>query len=102
MKKVAFVMLALFASLTMQSALAADIEAGAAAYNGRGCIGCHGVGGKSQVDIYPTLVGKSTDYVVAELEKFRSKERVNPTMNAMAASLSDQDIADIAAYLASQ
>ena len=87
---------------TPVSVFGGDIAAGKSAFMGRGCVGCHGVAGRSQIDIYPSLAGKEETVVIVELEKFRSQQRVNPTMNAMASDLSDDDIANIAAYLADQ
>ena len=68
------------------------------------CIGCHGVEGYSNV--YPSykvpkLAGQHAARIVAALQAYKSGERVHPTMSAQAGSLSDQDIEDIAAYLAS-
>lgn len=66
------------------------------------CLGCHGI--ENYKNVYPTysvpkLVGQSPDYLVGALKSYRSKERSHATMYAQAASLSDQDIDDIAAYL---
>jgi cytochrome c553 len=67
------------------------------------CLGCHGV--ENYKNVYPTysvpsLVGQHADYIVAALKAYRSKERSHGTMYAQASSLSDQDMADIAAYFA--
>jgi cytochrome c553 len=67
------------------------------------CLGCHGV--EDYKNVYPTysvprLVGQRPEYVVAALKEYRSGERSHGTMHQQAASLSDQDIEDIAAYLA--
>jgi cytochrome c553 len=67
------------------------------------CLGCHGV--ENYKNVYPTysvprLVGQHPDYIVAALKAYRSKERSHGTMVAQASSLSDEDMADIAAYLA--
>ncbi|MFT5503054.1 MAG: cytochrome c553 [Gammaproteobacteria bacterium] len=77
----------------------ADAKAGQSAYAAKGCIGCHGVGGKSVVPTYPSLKGQEYEFVKKNLTDFRSGARANPTMNAMAASLSDADIENIAAYI---
>jgi len=66
------------------------------------CLGCHGI--ENYKNVYPTynvpkLVGQHPDYLVGALKSYRSKERSHGTMYAQAASLSDQDIEDIAAYL---
>lgn len=84
-------------------AQAADLAAGESAFSAKGCIGCHGVAGKAPIAAnYPVIGGKDAAFVAGELTKFRSGERKEATMNAMAASLNDADIANIAAYLAAQ
>jgi cytochrome c553 len=84
------------------TALAGDAGAGQAAYQSKGCIGCHGAAGKSNNPANPVLNGKEADYLKQQLMAYRSGERQNATMNAMAGMLSDDDIANIAAYLSSQ
>jgi len=66
------------------------------------CHGCHGI--ENYKNVYPTysvpkLGGQRADYIVAALKSYATGDRAHPTMYAHAASLSDQDIADIAAYL---
>ncbi len=80
-------------------AMAGDAAAGKAAYAAKGCIGCHGASGVSVVPTYPSLKGKDSAYVQESLSGFKSGKRQNPTMNAMAAGLSDADIANLAAYI---
>ncbi|QHS10664.1 cytochrome c [Sinimarinibacterium sp. NLF-5-8] len=67
------------------------------------CLGCHGI--EKYNNVYPTyrvpkLGGQHPAYLEAALKAYRSGERPHGTMHAQAESLSDQDIADIAAYLA--
>jgi len=67
------------------------------------CLGCHGI--EDYKNVYPTysvpkLVGQHPAYLVAALKGYRSSDRSHGTMHAQAGSLSDQDIDDIAAYLA--
>ena len=66
------------------------------------CVGCHGVSGKKPIADYPVIGGKPADFIEAELKKFKSGERNNPVMMPMAAGLSDADMANLAAYLATQ
>lgn len=80
------------------SVLAGDAAAGKAKY--AMCGGCHGSNGVSASPTYPSLAGKDAAFVKAELGKFRSGERDNATMKAMAAGLSDADIDNLAAYVA--
>ncbi|HXF07179.1 MAG TPA: cytochrome c [Candidatus Acidoferrales bacterium] len=69
----------------------------------QGCIGCHGI--PLATNAYPTfkvpkLAGQHPEYIVAALKGYKSRERNHKTMNSQAGSLTDQDILDIAAYLA--
>jgi cytochrome c553 len=68
------------------------------------CIGCHNISGyqASFPEIYkvPKIAGQSAAYIAAALNGYRKGERRHPTMRAVASSLSDQDIADLAAYYA--
>ncbi|WP_147652469.1 c-type cytochrome [Vulcaniibacterium gelatinicum] len=66
------------------------------------CRGCHGVEGYQNA--YPTyhvpkIGGQSAQYLVNALTEYKQGKRKHPTMQAQAQSFSDQDIADIAAYL---
>ncbi|MGB1581435.1 MAG: c-type cytochrome [Nevskiales bacterium] len=68
------------------------------------CMGCHGI--KDYSNVYPTyrvpkLGGQHPEYIVAALKAYKAGERSHPTMKANAAQMSDQDMADIAAYLSS-
>ena len=65
------------------------------------CQGCHGADGISAVPTYPNLAGQKEAYLVKQMKDFKAGTRKDPTMNAMAAPLSDEDIAHIAAYYAS-
>ena len=94
---------AVFASLSLiyGSAALADVDAGKSTYASRGCIGCHGAGGLSVVATYPSLKGKSAEFIRQSLTEYRSGARQNQVMNAMAAGLSDADIGDLAEYIGS-
>ena len=81
---------------------AGDAGAGASAYMAKGCVGCHGAAGKQPIANYPAVGGKPAEFISAELNKFRSGERNNPIMMPMAAGLTDDDVANLAAYLATQ
>jgi cytochrome c553 len=66
------------------------------------CYGCHGI--ENYRNAYPDyevpkLRHQSAEYITAALQEYRDGQRPHPTMHAQAWSLSDQDIADIAAYL---
>jgi cytochrome c553 len=66
------------------------------------CIGCHGIPGYKTAypAVYhvPKIGGQNPTYIANALKAYRSGERRHPSMRGIAASLSDQDIADIAAY----
>ncbi|MGO1617683.1 MAG: c-type cytochrome [Oceanisphaera sp.] len=64
------------------------------------CAACHGAEGISSMDIYPNLAGQKEGYLVSQLQHFRDGERNNAIMAPMARPLSDDDIADLAAYYA--
>lgn len=67
------------------------------------CAGCHAVPGYSNTyPAYhvPKLGGQNADYLVAALKEYRSGDRPHPTMHVQATALSDQDLEDIAAFLA--
>ncbi len=86
-----------------QPALAeGDAEAGKEL--GYTCLGCHGIEGyRNAYPSYrvPKLGGQKAGYLVIALKGYRSGERSHPTMQAQATSMSDQEIEDVAAYLAS-
>jgi cytochrome c553 len=66
------------------------------------CIGCHGIKGyqASFPEVYkvPMISGQNAKYIVAALNAYKKGERKHPTMRGIAESLSDQDMADVAAY----
>jgi cytochrome c553 len=83
-----------------QAMAAGNVEEGRVKANT--CMGCHGI--QSYTNVYPTyhvpmLGGQSEQYIVSALKAYRSGERNHPTMRAQAASMTDQDMEDIAAYL---
>jgi cytochrome c553 len=100
--------LALAASCAMATpVLAADPPKGnieAAKAKVSMCIGCHGIPGyrASFPEVYrvPKIAGQSDKYIQVALRAYASGERTHPSMNAISKSLSDQDIADLAAYYA--
>jgi len=99
--------LALGGAFCTAMSIAATVSAGdpeAGAKKAETCLGCHGAA--HYVNTYPTyhvpkLGGQHEEYLVAALKAYKNKQRSHGTMHANAASLSDEDIADIAAYLAS-
>lgn len=69
------------------------------------CAGCHGIPGYKTAfpETYsvPKLGGQHAAYIVKALQGYKSGDRSHPTMRAIASGLSDQDMADLAAYYAS-
>lgn len=100
---------AMSAAIAVGLAASTEVRAGGDAKAGEvkaiPCMGCHAIPGYSNV--YPTyhvprVGGQQAEYIVAALKAYRSGERSHRTMQAQASSLSDQDMADIAAYFAAK
>jgi cytochrome c553 len=66
------------------------------------CAGCHGEDGNSMVSTFPKLAQQHASYLERQLKDFKDGTRNDPVMSPMALPLSDEDIADIAAYYASK
>jgi len=70
------------------------------------CAGCHSIGGYKTAfpSVYsvPRIDGQHASYIVSALRAYKSGERTHPSMRAIAASLSDQDMADLGAYYAAE
>jgi cytochrome c553 len=62
------------------------------------CVVCHGPDGISRVPDAPHLAGQPEQYVAAQLKAYRKKKRTNEIMNVIAKTLSDTEIADLAAW----
>jgi cytochrome c553 len=80
--------------------IVANLEAGA--QKAAVCGACHGINGNSVTPEWPNLAGQHADYVVEQLHLFKGMVRANPVMQSQAVLLSDQDMADLAAYFHSQ
>jgi cytochrome c553 len=91
----------LYASLAL--AVLAGIAAAAPA-KVEMCIGCHGIPGYKaafpEVFQVPMIGGQSAKYIESALKAYQKGDRKHPTMRGVAASLSEQDIAAVAAYYA--
>ena len=92
------------ASVTAFSAHAQEIKGDAKAAEQKiaMCIGCHGIKGyqASFPEVYrvPMISGQNAKYIASALTAYQKGERKHPTMRGIATSLSEQDIADMAAY----
>ena len=92
---------ALVFALAVPSALAADVEAGRAKV-ATVCAACHGAAGISVSDAIPNLAGQRAAYLESQLRALKNGSRKNPIMNAIAAQLGPEDMANVAAYFAQQ
>ena len=93
------------AGLMVASAAAQAAETGNAAAGEKKtsmCKGCHGIAGYKTAfpEVYsvPKIGGQHAAYIAKALHEYQSGNRSHPSMRAIAAGLSDQDIADLAAY----
>ena len=85
---------------TTGDALAGNIEAGEARYK-KSCVNCHGAAGKGAAS-YPKVSGNDIEYTISKLETYREGTKIGPNsslMIMMAKPLTDEEIADLAAYL---
>jgi cytochrome c553 len=64
------------------------------------CAGCHGANGEGKAP-NPALAGKSEADIVQALKDYKSGKRANPIMKSFATPMTDQDMANVAAYYAS-
>ena len=91
------------------AAIKADTAAGDALYNNgdpkRGvvaCVGCHGANGNSGVASWPKLAAQHSAYTLKQLKNYKDGSRANPVMMGMVATLTQQDMLNLAAYLNKQ
>ena len=89
-------------ALTMSTAALAEGDAEAGKAKAVTCAACHGMDGNSTVAMWPKIAGQHGDYLKRHITLIRDGDRPVPEMQALVASLSDQDIADLAAFYASQ
>lgn len=81
-----------------QATLNGDVERGRT--KAALCAACHGVAGVSVNPLWPSLAGQQEQYLVKQIKAFRDGEREEITMQPFVANLSDQDVADLAAFYA--
>ena len=96
---------AVFAVITLPGLANAQGDPAAGAEKITVCAACHGVDGKATANIYPHLAGQWAAYLESSLKPYRAGERtggMTAMMTPQAANLTDQDIADIAAYYSQQ
>ncbi|MCK0163505.1 c-type cytochrome [Marinobacter sp. S6332] len=93
---------ALGASVPAVSSAAGDVAAGKA--KAAVCAACHGQNGIAQIPMYANLAGQHEQYLVSALKAYKNKQRNGGQaviMQGQAAALSDEDIANLAAYYSS-
>lgn len=99
-------LLAVVAVCASPFAFAVDGNADAARDKISMCVGCHGIPGYQtafpKTYKVPRIGGQYPEYIAAALQAYKTGDRKHPTMNGIAASLSEQDMADIAAYYGAQ
>jgi cytochrome c553 len=86
-------------TLSGNAALAADAAAGKE--KAQMCAVCHGIDGIAKVPDAPNLAGESVVYTTRQLQAFKTGERQHEQMSIIAQGLSEEDIADLAAWYAS-
>jgi len=79
----------------------ADLAKGEATYTAA-CSSCHGADGNSGSPAYPKLAQQHPDYLVKQLQEFKSGKRANAIMSGMSAGLSDEDMKNVSAWLGSK
>lgn len=107
MKRIIITLLLGLSALATANAAEGNAEAGKS--KSAMCAACHGVDGNSLVPIYPKLAGQSAGYIAKQLADFKlamtsggESGRVDPVMGGMSMALTEQDMADLGAYYASQ
>ena len=93
-------------SATLPAAAQNQGNADAGRHKSSMCVGCHNIPGYKTAfpSVYsvPKLDGQHAAYIVSALRAYKSGERQHPSMRAVAASLSDQDMADLAAFYSNE
>jgi cytochrome c553 len=88
----------------LSTAIAQDAKAGEK--KAAMCIGCHGIAGYQasfpEIHKVPMIAGQSAKYIASALGAYKKGDRKHPTMRAIAGSLSDQDMADLAAFYSTE
>jgi cytochrome c553 len=102
MSRIRIVIAAVAAALATSAAAAGDPVAGR--QKNFQCMGCHGIPGWKTAfpEVYsvPKLGGQHAAYIVSALKEYQKGDRDHPTMRAIASSLSEKDMEDLAAYYA--
>ncbi len=104
--KTTALMASAFALLAASGVATAAGDAAAGKNKNSMCIGCHGIPGYRTVFphnyLVPKLGGQHAQYIVDALNAYKNGDRNHPSMRAIAGSLSEQDMLDLAAYYSEQ
>lgn len=100
MKRFLILTAATIAALATVTTYAGNAEAGKA--KSATCAACHGPTGVSGNPLWPNLAGQKEAYLAKQIKAYKDGVRQDATMAPMVAALTDEDIADLAAYFASQ
>ena len=104
MKRAFTLLLALFGATSLIQAQELKGDAAAGAKLNASCIGCHGIAGYQssypEVHKVPMISGQNAKYIASALNAYKKGDRKHPSMRAVAATLSEQNIADLSAYYA--
>lgn len=95
-------LIAVFSLLMGVNATAVAGDAAAGEAKSAMCAACHMPDGNSLVGEFPKIAGQHAEYIVKQLAEFKSMERKNDIMFGMVAALSEEDMADLAAFYAAQ
>jgi cytochrome c553 len=79
-----------------------DLAKGEAAFTAKACASCHNADGNSAIAANPKLAQQHPEYILKQLEEFKSGKRKNAIMSGMAATLSDEEMRDIAWFVGSK
>lgn len=93
-----FIAYVVLISMSSLPATAADADAAKGRELAARCSRCHGMNGNSTYPLTPKLSGQNTRYLIKALHDFQDGTRKNSDMNRIAEQLTDQDIADLAAW----
>ncbi len=99
MKNLVSALVLSMAVLASGAVVAGDAAAGKA--KSATCAGCHGPAGVSANPLWPNLAGQKEAYLAKQIKAFREGTRTDPMMSPMAKPLTDDDIANLAAYFSS-
>jgi cytochrome c553 len=79
-----------------------DLAKGEAAYTAKACASCHNADGNSAIAANPKLAQQHPEYILKQLQEFKSGKRKSAVMQGMAATLSDEEMRDVAWFVGSK